>query len=264
MPSLSSLTKSLLNTVSQQSNDAYIIELDEEGRPKGGATDASSVEKAVGAIFPFQYFPESISDTKAVNYAQKEIPGGSLPLYQWVNGGERIISFTAVFTTDVDLLTGSTPGGLTALTAESNITDRLKAQGVARRNVDIRKAVGLLRRYMYPTYRADNRLTPGSQLTVAPPKLRLVLTNSGIGIAGASSASSDSVRVIMTQCDVNWEAYFPSGLPRIATCQLAFAEIAQFGGFIEFPDRDDIAERLLSDTTQGYDFPPRVKALRGD
>jgi len=39
----------------------------------------------------------------------------------------------------------------------------------------------------------------------------------------------------MTQCDIEMKAFFPSGTPRFATVQLAFAEIAQVAGVVRFP-----------------------------
>jgi hypothetical protein len=262
MPSLSSLTQSLLTQISQRTTDAYLIELNLEGSPSTEIGDRDLNFNRVA----FQYFPDTINDTKGINYQQKEIPGGSLPLYQWVSGSERLISFSAVFTTDVDILSvdANTRDAVSAADGDFtlSIADRLKQTGVQRRNVDIRAAVGWLRSYMYPKYNnAANGSAAGAQgvtITQAPSKLRLVLPGSGIGIAGACAETPDSVRVIMTQCDVSYEAFFPSGLPRIATVGLAFAEIAQFGGVVQFPQRtaamdDAVAGRRF---TFGYKIVP--------
>ena len=77
----------------------------------------------------FQYFPETINDSKRINYTEKDIPGGSLPIYNWVNSGARVISFTAIFTSDVDLQ------------ASFGVYDRLAAIGQTNRNVDIRSSL---------------------------------------------------------------------------------------------------------------------------
>lgn len=258
MPSLSGLSESILTQVSQRKTDAYLIELNKEGSPNMEVKENGDVATHLA----FQYFPDSITDAKGINYAQKEIPGGSLPLYQFVNGGERLISFTAQFTTDVDLLTVEASTSAASLIGLStNITDRLKAAGASRRNVDIRAAIAWLRRYMYPTYSSgDLPASEGTTITVAPKKLRLVLPGSGIGLAGAS-ANSDSVRVIMTQCDITYDAFFPSGLPRVATVALAFAEVAQFGGSVEFPQRDTTMDDAVSSSgiafTFGYGINPK-------
>ena len=45
--------------------------------------------------------PTSISESKASNWAKHYVPGYDSPLLQWINGGERIISFTALVTKDL-------------------------------------------------------------------------------------------------------------------------------------------------------------------
>ena len=62
----------------------------------------------------------------------------------------------------------------------------------------------------------------------------------------------------MTQCDITYDAFFPSGLPRIATVSLAFAEIAQFGGVVHFPRRntnmDDAVDLSRASASVGQRF----------
>ncbi len=251
---IQSLTAALGSYTSERKSDAFLIELGQDDRPSA----------TPGAMRAFQYFPESISDTKATNYQQKEIPGGSLPLYQWINGGERLISFTAVFTSDVDLLNARAPSGLTGVLVGrgEKIQDRLKAAGELRRNVDIRAAVAWLRSYVLPSY--ANGAASGAQigvpLTLAPAKVKLVLLGSGIGLAGGSTLSSpDAVDCVMTQCDVTHEKFFPSGLPRVTTVGLAFAQIAQIGGRVHFPRRDKSMNEAIAGTRHflGYNMLPR-------
>lgn len=248
MPSLKTLAQSLLTRVNQRKTAAYLVDLSGGNVTEDGA-------------LAFQYWPESISDTKATNYQQKEIPGGSLPLYQWINGGERLITFTAIFTTDVDLLSSqaSDPNGF--LEGGGNkVVDRLKASGVQSRNADIRAAVAWLRQYMLPKYSAETTSSGGRPLTTAPPTLKLVLPNSGIGLAGGDTVNIHSVKVKMTQCDVNFEAFFPNGLPRIATVSLAFAQIPQSGGEINFPSANKMGEEVAGGETAkviGYSFKPK-------
>lgn len=259
---IQSLAGSLTSYAGRKKTDAYLVELGSDDRP--------SVKNGKPITLAFQYFPDTVSDTKAINYQQKEIPGGSLPLYQWINGGERLISFTAFFSSDVDLVTASSPSGKIAslLGQGGNITDRLRSAGEARRNVDIRSAVAWLRRYMLPSYSSDQREanTVGVPLTYSPSKLLLVLPGSGIGIAGgesAFSASWDSVLCVMTQCDVNYEKFFPSGLPRIASVSLAFAQVPQLGGFVSFPRRGPNMDSALINEGEefffGYTLDPKAK-----
>lgn len=201
-------------------------------------------DKPTGDWMTFQYFPETLTDTKAINYATREIPGGSLPLYQWISSGERILSFTALFTTDVDLLVD--PASFL----------KIKQNGQIRRNVDVRTALLWLRQYMLPRYTGDGGL--GVPLTQAPRKVFLSLHNSGLGLLGGELSAKVNVKqgtteenfsfttedslvhpdgfiAIMTQCDITFEAFFPTGLPRIASVQVQFAQTAQLAGSVNFP-----------------------------
>lgn len=45
--------------------------------------------------------PDAISESKAANWIQQQVPGQSDPLLQWVNGNERVVTFTALVTRDV-------------------------------------------------------------------------------------------------------------------------------------------------------------------
>lgn len=222
MPSLSSLAESLGATVlGEKTSSVAIEEFDEKD------------ESTKYSILRFQYFPESISDTKGVNWSPKEIPGGSLPLYQWTSSGERGISFQGVFTTDVDFSQEGVDTNADALFTA------LQSQGQGARNVDIRSAVLWLRRFMMPRYETSST-NVGTPLTRAPHKLRLHMPGTGIGTShgGLSNGlhdDQDYITAIMLGCDVEWIQFFPSGMPRIATVSLSFAQIAQFNGMISFP-----------------------------
>jgi hypothetical protein len=261
MPTVSDLASSLNAQINARTSDCALIEL--------GPGDSPTGDSQV-----FQYYPDSISDNKAVNYQQKAIFGGSLPLYQFTGGGERTISFSAVFTCDTDLLAQRAQASSAILYA------RLKAAGVERRNVDIRAALMWLRGFMLPRY-ADSSIgtqlgsdSGGTQLTFAPHKILLTMPGTGIGFYGGfdSVSGPDAVLCHMSQCDITIGDLFPSGLPRNATVQLSFAQLAQSRGFVQFPSRtssyDDVrkgtavffaggteAGEVLS--TNGYNFPPR-------
>lgn len=233
MTGLLSLSKALTSGIGERKAECAILELDDQDKPTGND------------YLAFQYFPETIQDTKAVNYAHKEIPGGSLPLYQWVSGGERVISFQAVFSADVDIL------------SDPKAFQTLVTKGYVRRNVDIRTALLWLRRFQMPRYGTVQQL--GVPLTQAPRKLVLRIQNSGIGLTGGEVSTAvtsnsaqaviskagdsgselglltDSLIAIMMQCQVQYESFFPSGLPRLAVVQLSFAQTAQVAGAVSFP-----------------------------
>lgn len=261
MPTVSDLASSLNAQINARTSDCALIEL--------GSGDSPTGDNQV-----FQYYPESISDSKAVNYQQKPIFGGSLPLYQFTGGGERLISFTAVFTCDVDLINPRTQA------SSDLLYQRLKASGEERRNVDIRAAIMWLRGYMLPSYTSATIGTQlgqdsgGTQLTIAPSKLLLTMPGTGIGFFGGFDAFSgpDAVLCHMSQCDVTIGDLFPSGLPRNATVSLAFAQLAQSRGSVSFPSRNQTYDKVRKGepvfalnttlTTHGYNFPPRGVTFR--
>lgn len=159
-------------------------------------------------IFVFQYWPETVSDTYTPNYNEVPIPGGSHPLFQYVGGGDRRITFTATFTSEVKDSTAS---------REIVIgKDRYEVTG-SKYTVDVAAALARLQRYLLPTYRE------GGQLGVveAPPRLVLVLPGTNLG------RDQDEVLVILRNAPVTYTHWYPDGTPRIATIDLEFSESVQ-------------------------------------
>lgn len=194
--------------------------------------------------FAFQYFPASLSDSKAAEYESSTPAGSSLPIYGWKSSGARTLSFTATFTCDMDLLApaGSSFGG------GEGVFEELQALGEDVRNVDIRAAVAWLRKFLLPSYNGGTS-DVGQVLTQAPRKAVLCIPGSGIGLAGGddgvrSLITPDMVLCVMTQCDVEWKRFFPSGLPRIAEVQLAFEQCPQQGGYVLYPSNTDAFQDL--------------------
>lgn len=265
MPTLGTLAAGIQSVSSTRLSEIYITELGDDDLPLS--------DDGIPQWLRFQYFPDSIADTKAVNYQPKEVPGGSLPIYQWTNSGERTISFTAYFATDVDQLHHAERGAavldydprvsgtlgdqmLTATIAvrTSTVTvaveaarAKLQAAGVEHRNPFILGALVWLRRFMLPRYGENSEI--GVPITKPPRKMMLHVTGSGIerlGGMGGFSAPGGGILCVMTQCDVNIESMFPSGNIRIASVNLAFAEVPQRGGVVKFPsvtsDLDAVAQ----------------------
>jgi hypothetical protein len=181
----------------------------------------------------FQYFPEQINDSKGVNYSSRNIPGGSHPLYQFISGGDRTVSFTAIFTSDEN---PSPPGLLSALSGGltlsiSSVTSMLGVGDNANKkkhvtNVD--SAVIWLRSFIYPRY--SNELGNPLGTVVAPPVVRLYLPNSNIhGSTPNGSLVLDSIDCIMNQCDVVYDSFYRNGAQRITTVNLSFHETIQTG-----------------------------------
>lgn len=166
----------------------------------------------------FQYFPETIQDTKANNWQAKEIPGLSHPLYQWTAGGAREVSFTAVFTRD----------RANTSAEKANIAKHQINTNDDQRNVDIPSAISWLRSFKYPNYgytdaAATRRVRP------QPPQ-KLVLTLPGVRLNnGTHQLCPSEMFAIMQTCDVSYEGFFSDGTPRLVRVQLVFAEIIQIG-----------------------------------
>lgn len=171
--------------------------------PKPAVAYMHPEKSADNTQFVFQYFPESVSDNYTPNYGQHDIPGGSHPLYQYVGGSERAISFTAIFTSEVRD-TGKIFKGFPA----------------AKYTVDVAAAIASLQRYLYPTYRSGGLLG----VVEPPPRLVLKLENSYLG------RNEDQVLVILKGAGVEYNAFFHDGTPRIATVSLEFAECVQHSG----------------------------------
>ena len=161
--------------------------------------------------FVFQYFPESLSDSQPVNYQKIEIPGASHPLYQWINGGARTISFRATFTSE-------------------RINPLPVADVTNRYNVDINSAILFLRTFRLPTY-------DKTALLRARPPQRLAMIASGTALA---SFPFIPITVVLTDMKVDYKAWHSAGIPRHAEVDLTFEEVVQsaFSG-INYADRND-------------------------
>lgn len=201
-----------------------------------------------GNAIAFQYWPETIQDSRASEWSPKKVAGGSHPIYQWSSGGERRLSFTAMFTTDTapeesllaEVSVGNT-GARGAITqALGGSQDPYEVQGnnplsgieKGTRDIDLRAVVSWLRWYTYPYYADDN-----DWKAYEPPKSLLVMPNMGLGYAG-----QDHVTTVMTQCDVTYEACFESGFPRLVEIALEFAEVVQGGSRVQFHNRRQMGQ----------------------
>lgn len=264
MPTLGTLAAGVRPVSAVRRSEVYITELGADDLPI--VAGAGAGERAIVAQYRrFQYFPESVSDSKQVSYQPKEVPGGSLPLYQWTNSGERTISFTAFLTTDIDHLSAqqsvgtdrpenesvgdqTAPPGVEIRTSSigttiDRVSNRLQAAGALQRNPYIPAAIAWLRRFMLPRY--GENVEVGVPLTRPPHKLLLHLTGSQIergGGVGGFSVPGGGILCVMTGCEVSYEKFFPSGNPRKVSVDLSFAEVPQRGGSVRFPSAAGLDE----------------------
>ena len=182
----------------------------------------------------FQYYPERITDSRSPNYSQKDIPGSSHPLYQFVSGGERVISFDAIFTNDDSGDTtnsvGGVLGGIAGFLGGESTNDEIDSD--SRKDVvDISAAIDELREYTYPVYE--------QRVAKPPPLIVFYLPKSGILSA---EGDRDSIVGVLTRCDVAYEGFHRNGRPRIAIVSLEIREVVQtksnwtyagWNGFVE-------------------------------
>jgi hypothetical protein len=220
MSTIAGLNRSILVGINERRSECLLIGLNEE-------TDADE------EVFVFQYFPETVTSTKAANYQPQEVPGGSLPITQWISSGEHTVSFTAIFSADIDF--GRSGNGSVARRSY----DLLRGTEAERATQDIRTALMYLRSFMYPRYGIDQS-GQGRARTFAPRKCKIVLPNSGIGTIGGileteQNVDADCLICIMNTCDITYDAFFPSGIPRLATVSLSFAQVPQYKGRVRFP-----------------------------
>lgn len=207
--------------------------------------DGVTGQEKKGSLQAFQYFPETISDSKSPNYAKKNIPGGSHPIKSFVDGGERTISFTAIFTADEnpeqtnlaqDLLTGNFNIGPSALFTA------LTGKKQDKYTSDIAGAVAWLRSFTYPEYTPTGAAKP-------PPLCILFLPNSGII---GNPSFPDSIVGEMVQCDVVYEAFHRNGAPRYTVVNLGFSESVQTGPNWKFVGREQFPSMLATVGSGSY------------
>lgn len=181
-------------------------------------------------VLRFQYWPSTLGIGRSVNYEGNQIPGASHPLYQFVSGGDRAISFTAVFSNERPTLIG-------------------QAQLGNKYSVDINDVLLALYRYTLPHYEFNS----GDQLFVRPP-YRLLLTLPGTFLAGVNNAQ---LLTIMTQCDIEYQAWHPDGTPRLATASLSFNEVVSGPDGIKYRDRDEMESAAFNHSRRVVEVPVR-------
>lgn len=208
---------------------------------------------AFQAPHALQYFPESIKLNRSVDYATKKPLGGSHPIYQWVVGGERSLSFEAVFTAEVD--EWKSPAQQAAGSSSTNSAEQI-AQDVGdylknpltagaaalfgnknygMNHINVAAGVSWLMSKTYPSYAAHNGIVK------PPPVLEIYLPNAGIATYIKGMELADVFYCIMTRCSVNYTSFFRSGAPRIAEVSMDFDETIQVGSQWGFVSKESFA-----------------------
>ena len=164
----------------------------------------------------FQYWPAQLTDDQSPNFANKEIPGGSHPLKQWISNGPRTIGFEAVFTREL----------------KDDALARAAGSPSTRYTVDLAAARSRIERFRQPLYRK------GAQTGITEGPERLVLCFPKMQLGG----NVDEVLCYMTEASVTYEKCFDDGTPRSMVVSLQFEESVQHargqGSAIRFHGRD--------------------------
>ncbi len=203
-------------------------------KPQLRSGDGARPTASLNDVFVFQFWPNQVTDNYTPNWATKQIPGASHPLYQWVSGNGRDISFTANFVSEVreDSFTvqgASANSSFTARIQAASAGSAVRAQetlGAAflpssRYTVNVAGAIAALQQYLYPTY-SDHDANKG--ITRPPKKLVLVLPGTKLG----RQEGNDGILCILKAANVTMESWFPTGELRAASVALSFAEIIQY------------------------------------
>lgn len=170
-------------------------------------------------VFVFQYWPSELQDSYSAGYSDKSIPGGNVPIAQYVGGQPRPLSFTAKFTAEI-----LDPG--------------LPGRGIpsSRYTVNLVAARQRIRSFQHALYRQGGAIG----VTEPPEQLNLVFPNMMLG------HDQDPVLVTLRDSSFNTVKWFPDGTPRIMEASLTFHESVQFftdqGPAVRFVGRDRFTE----------------------
>lgn len=182
-----------------------------------------------------QFFPESIQDSYQTNWNNKQVPGGSHPLYFWESGGPRTISFTIILARE-SLKSISQANAAAAVTngfssLGGDASDSMPAEKYIKKidnyNIDINEAVRWLRSQMRPRYIDNN----GVRMVKPPNKLKLVFekgaSSIGDGLLIGPTGNERIIDCILNSCEVTYTKLHMDGTPRYVTVDVSFDEVVQ-------------------------------------
>lgn len=158
-------------------------------------------EDRFNAPLPFQFFPETIQDTRTVDLPETSILSFSDKFMLGYQPSTREISFTLRFAQERWAL----PGGA--------LVDWDKY------NFDVAVSLQAMRSFTYPIGTFDSgglNSTVGVGFLAQP--VRLFLPGTRIGIL------TDYIIGIMRQYSITYKAFFPDGTPRVADMEVSFVE----------------------------------------
>lgn len=168
-----------------------------------------------------QFWPESINDQKQIAWTPIELPGGTHPVYQFAQGGERIINMSLVLYRE----------RLGVASPKHDNSPHI----LHKYSRDISASVSWLRHKMYPYF--DDTLG----IMKPPPRLRVYFGGTGrpqkteLGLHFQGLSDNNVLDCILTACDVSYTKFFPNGTPRLAMVEVALTQIIQVDNDIRYP-----------------------------
>jgi len=189
----------------------------------------------------FQWWPASLTDSIAIGWSEKTLPGASHGIMQWTANGGRTISFQLKLSREMkyedDILINGPP------TARAiPLTDIRQKQ----ENLNIPLYLRYIRAYCYPEYNGG----------IAEPPVVAVVNIPGSEI---SEDGDDFFFGVMTNCDVNYLKAFPNGKPRLVDVSVSFRQVVQGPGGIKWKSRSDLLGKDIS--KRNIDFSPQALSL---
>lgn len=188
--------------------------------------------------------PESLEDSKTSNWVANNIPGQSDPIYQWVSGGARTITFDALVTKDTsevpylkssdDPLAGVIDSSVNAigsiasnfaganLPPAADLFNSLKGNTSGTgEELSIEAQLNYYRSLLYPIY-AQGRLA------TSPPLIVLYFGKSlgSLNTVADTTISEENDIWILTELRIRITKQLPNLTPMEATCSFRFNQYA--------------------------------------
>jgi len=145
----------------------------------------------------FQFFPETITDDRQVDFNEQTLPFLTNPIPTFVSASPRTVAFSLQFAQELWIPSGS--------------GDKNQMQWT-KHNFNVGLAVQAIRSLAYPLS------------GIVPQPLLLTLPGTQIGIDG------DSIYCLLKGYSTSYDAFFPDGQPRIASMSLTLQEFTTLTG----------------------------------
>ena len=205
----------------------------------GKVTSDGSIEQSSLSLGRLFLNPESIDDEKSSTWIANQIPGQSNPIFQWVSGGPRVVSFDALVTRDTSDFLGpvtSNPLGklkdkafnaigaiasnFLGVTVTASTFDALVGTDTSKSGLDLSIADSLdyFRSLQYPRYE-------GGRLATSPPIIVLYFgsaLSSTIGDPGEEEIDDNTDLWVLLDLKIKITKQLPNLSPTEAVVSFRF------------------------------------------